>query len=112
MKTHKEDLYKKEQAQLLNKLNDILNLKNNNFIFYELDNDEEKKKKILGLIEDIRKFYRYESYCSVINAKKNKWLVVMRFIFRRNGYSFYTKKYDFMKDNEKIKTVRYAVIKD
>jgi len=105
-------LYKKEREQLLVTLQNIVDIKNDNFIFYDLEHDEDKKDKILALLEDIKKFYRYDNYQSILTAKKNKWFLVMKFIYRKNGYSFYTKKYEVTKNDKKFKTIRYAVIKE
>ena len=109
---NKNILYKQEREQLFVTLQNIIGITNNNFIFYDLEQDEDKKKKILALLDDIKKFYRYDNYHSILTAKKNKWFLVMKFIYRKNGYSFYTKKYEVIKNDNKIKTIRYAVIKE
>ena len=58
----KEELYKKEQVEIIDKIIDILELDEENSItLYELDNDTKKQQKILDLIPNIRKYFKVKS---------------------------------------------------
>jgi len=56
----KKELFKKEQEEILNKINTILGInKDNNTIYlYDIENDETKKEQILALSEDVQKYFK------------------------------------------------------
>jgi hypothetical protein len=69
----KEELYKKEQDEILDKVIDILELDEENSItLYELDNDTEKQQKILNLIPNIRKYFSYKNVVGIANPTQCK----------------------------------------
>ena len=69
----KEHKYKKEQEELLNKLLLILNYNNDyTFYLYDLDNKIELQESIIGLSDDIRKYYP-SSTCMGVNGKECKF---------------------------------------
>ena len=52
----KSELYKKQQEEIVDKIINILDLKNKNtYTLYELDNNLEIQNKIMELITEIRK---------------------------------------------------------
>jgi hypothetical protein len=54
----KSQLYKKEQRDIIDKIINIMGLDDENSVtLYELDNNDEKQKKILDLIPEIRKYF-------------------------------------------------------
>ena len=62
----KEELYKKEQDEILQKIINIIDLdKENSITLYELDIDTEKQNKIIDLIPDIRKYFSFNSIKAV-----------------------------------------------
>ena len=80
----KEHKYKKEQEELLNKLLLILNYNNDyTFYLYDLDNKIELQESIIGLSDDIRKYYP-SSTCMGVNGKecKRPYLSIIRYIIK------------------------------
>lgn len=58
----KSELYKKEQAELIDKTITILDWENKTYItytLYELDNNKEVQKQIIDLIPEIRKWVSF-----------------------------------------------------
>lgn len=58
----KDEIFRNEQLSLSKKIIEILELdENNQMILYLLDNDENKKKQIMDLIPDIRKYFSFHN---------------------------------------------------
>jgi hypothetical protein len=77
----KSELYKDEQIQLSNKIIDILELdENNQVILYFLDNDNEKKDKIMNLIPELRKYFSFSAINGLERTETTKrpWLSIIR----------------------------------
>ena len=49
----KEDKYPVERQDVADRIIKILDLKDNTFILYDVDNDADKQKKIMDLVGDI-----------------------------------------------------------
>jgi hypothetical protein len=95
----KSILYKKEQDELLNKIINILELDNeNSIILYNLDNDKIKQDKILKLIPEIRKYYRFSTIIGASEPTKTKrpYLSIIRQLtkskYKLNSYDYRIKQ--------------------
>lgn len=79
-------LYKNQQETIINKLLEILDINDTNRIFslHKLDNDTIKQEKILGLEDDIKKYFN----CSTWSCFKHKnqinrrWLSFIKYLFK------------------------------
>jgi hypothetical protein len=77
----KSELYKKEQDEIVDKIAKILDLENKTeYTLYELDKNEEIKKKIMELIPEIRKYYAFNNMKAVgePNKRKRPWLSIIK----------------------------------
>jgi hypothetical protein len=77
----KSELYKKEQEEIVDKIIKILDLENKTeYTLYELDKNEEIKKKIMELIPEIRKYYAFNNMKAVgePNKRKRPWLSIIK----------------------------------
>jgi hypothetical protein len=77
----KSELYKKEQEEIVDKIVNILDLKNKTeYTLYELDKNEEIQKKIMDLIPEIRKYYAFNNMKAVGEPGKRKrpWLSIIK----------------------------------
>ena len=77
----KSELYKDEQIKLSNKIIDILELdENNQIILYNLDNDENKINKIIGLTPELRKYFSFRDISGLekTETKKRPYLSIIR----------------------------------
>ena len=109
----KSILYKKEQAELVDKIINILELDNeNSIILYNLDNDKIKQDKILKLIPDIRKYF---SFTSVIGASepdkaKRPYLSIIRQL-TKSKFNMLSCDYRIKEEGkEDIRTKKYLFI--
>jgi hypothetical protein len=105
----KEELYKKEQDEILDKVIDILELDEENSItLYELDNDTEKQQKILNLIPNIRKYFSYKNVVGIANPTqcKRPYYSIIKFL-TKSKYNIYNSDYRIMVDKNKIRTTKY-----
>ena len=103
-------LYKQEQDELVNKIIDILELDNeNSIILYNLDNNQNKKNKILELIPEIRKYYSFSTIIGASEPDKAKrpYLSIIKQItkskYKINSYDYRIKQ----EDKEDIRTKKY-----
>jgi hypothetical protein len=106
----KSELYKKEQNEICDKIITILNIdSNSSFILKELDNDADKKRMILELIPDIRRYFSFSSIIGVADTEKAKrpYMSIIRQICKLK-YNVIGKNYMLRKPNEKdVKTMKY-----
>ena len=110
---HKSKLYAKEQKEIVDKIFEILQLDDKNSITsYELDNDVDKKKKLMDLIPIIRKYHNYNNIKAVSEPDKIKrpWISIIRQI-PKLYYKMISKDCILKKDNKRIRTRRYYFIK-
>lgn len=105
--------YKKEQEELLNKLLEILNYNNNyTFYLYDLDNKIELQESIIGLSDDIKKYYP-SSICTGVNGKncKRPYSSIIRYILKFHNKELYSMDYTLdIEDKKNIRTIKYKII--
>ena len=104
-------LFKKERTEVINKLIEIMELdQENSFYLYDLENNEEKKQKILEQKEDIIKYFK-TGKISAFNKSgcKRPQLNILRNILRQHGYKIESGYSNIIRENKKIKTIRYFV---
>lgn len=105
----KSELYPNEQKDILNQIINILDLDDNNSTtLYELDNDKDKKEKIVELLPKIRKYFSYRNVIGIANPEKCKrpYFSIIKFVTKDN-YNIVNTTHRIKKDNKSIKTVKY-----
>lgn len=83
----KSELYKKEQDEIIEKIVNILDLKNKTeYTLYELDKNEEIQKQIMELIPEIRKWFSFNNMKAVgePNKIKRPWLSIVKHLIKKN----------------------------
>jgi hypothetical protein len=109
----KKDKYQKEQEEIVKRLNDILELddKNNKFVLEELKQDLDKQNKILGLEEDVKRYFTCSNwgYFKGFLNEDTKGICLAKSIFKacnyevnykqkmKNGFKY--TEYNIMKKN-------------
>ena len=85
-KQKKEIKYKKEQEEIIQKMITILDATNKTFIFYDIDNDEEKQQQIYNLIDDIKKYFSSYNIGGLKepNRYKRTWLSIVRQLLKKS----------------------------
>ncbi len=81
----KSELYKKEQEEIVDKIVNILDLKNKpEYTLYELDKNEKIQKQIMELIPEIRKYYSFNRIKAVGEPHKIKrpWLSIIKHLIK------------------------------
>jgi hypothetical protein len=111
----KSELYKKEQEEIVDKIVKILDLENNNIInLCDLDEDNDKQKKIMELIPEIRKYYSFNGIKAVgePNKIKRPWLSIIKHLTKEK-YKLESKEYRFFdeKENRYLRTQKYIFTK-
>jgi len=109
---NKSDLYKEQQSYIVDKLIYILSLdKDNGITLYDLDNNEDIKEKILYLIPEIKKYFRFDCIHGVRNTEtvKRPYLSIIRNIIKLK-YNMVISNYHIKKDNKHIRTKKYIFL--
>lgn len=87
----KVELYDDERKVVLNKMFEILNIdeKNNMFSLHKMDNDKEKQDLIIGLEDDIKKFFLCGEWTCFKkkNTVKRRWLSMIKYVVKDMGYT-------------------------
>jgi hypothetical protein len=106
----KKEKFEKEQLEIVARLNSILGLneKNNKFILEELKGDEEKQKQIIGLEEDVKKYFACRGWAYFNKDVDTKWLSLMRSIYKSTGYEVNYK----LKQKNGEKYIEYSINKN
>ena len=115
MPIKKSILFVKERKDVCDKMLNILQLDDNNsFILCKLEDDEEKKKQIMDLAEDIRKFYVGSEVASlrVGSSLKRKYLNVIRYLLKQNGYKLIASNYRYPVEKGLYKNTRKYKVTD
>jgi len=75
---------KEKQKEVLDKLFTILQINENNktFSLKELDSNEEKQNKILGLEEEIKEAFCYSTWTCFRRDTKRKWLSMIKYVMK------------------------------
>ena len=108
----KSELYEKEQSELVDKIIDILQLDNDNTItLYQLDHDEDKKKKIHDIIPILRKYFSYDAIEGLMNPDKMKrpYLSIIRQITKLK-YKMISRDARIKVNGDVIRTKRYTFV--
>ena len=107
----KSELYAPEQAEIRDRVMDILALDAlNSTTLYELDNNTEKQAKLMALIPEIRKFFSFSEMAGVSEPTqvKRPWLSIINCLLR-NDYTILRCDYRFTHpEHGVIRTKRYV----
>jgi hypothetical protein len=108
----KSELYKKEQHEIIDKIVNILDLKNKTeYTLYELDKNEEIQKKIMDLIPEIRKWFSFNNMKAVGEPSKRKrpWLCIIKQLIKTK-YNIVSKDFQFTENGKYIRTHIYTFV--
>ena len=109
----KIELYLEEQLQIKKNLINILDLNNNDgFILYHIDNDDELKSKIMGLLPKIRTFFSMSKITAISTPEKIKrpYISIIRHMLK-NDYDILSTEHTLRINDKTIRTKRYVFIK-
>lgn len=108
----KSELYQKEQNELVEQIENILDLQNKNkYTLYELDKDKEKQEKIMKLIPEIRKWYSFNAMKAVGEPSRIKrpYLSIIKQLLKTK-YDIQVKDFQFTLEGKYIRTQQYSFI--
>jgi|LakMenE01Jun11ns_1017448.scaffolds.fasta_scaffold9524562_2 hypothetical protein len=107
----KENLFKKERQEVLNKLNNILKITNDNQKFYMCDIDEPKQKQIMDLKNDVKKYFTSKSYNVFVKSDdmERNYLSLIKLIFKEMKIKLTRTPKSITRDGKSIKTACYLL---
>ena len=115
MRIKLSEKYITQREDICNKIITILGLKEDNtFLLCELDEDIEKQNKIMGLKEEIQKYFA----CSTISSFKpnfeckRPYLNIIKSILRKQNYNFVGNDYTIKINNIPKKTIKYIIFRN
>ncbi len=86
------DKYQQERNQVLSQLLEILGIngQNNMFSLHKLDADIDKQGQILGLEDDIKKYFLCGEWTCFKKREtcKRRWLSMIKYVVKDMGYQF------------------------
>jgi hypothetical protein len=111
----REDIYKVERQEVLDKLNKILGITNDNnkFFLWDIDNNDDIKKSILELQTDVEKYFRCSgwNFFSKKIQEDRKYMSLIRSLYKEFNFELYPKTILITRNNQKIKSQQYAILK-
>ncbi len=113
----KKQQFVKEREQIIAQLNNILgiNEKSNTFYLYDVLNSQEIKDKLKELSEEVKKYFKCGSWHYFIASNNNEDvqdIALIRCIYKDEGYVLTTKVKNIIRNNNKVRTVQYYLMKD
>lgn len=114
MRVKLSELYVAEREEICKKIIEILKLdEENSFLLSELDADEEKKKAIMDLKDEIPKYFAVSSLAPYIPGREclRPALCIAKGILRQQGYFFEGKRSSVKFDGGQEKTTKYFVFR-
>ena len=112
----KTEKYRAECEAIVERLRTILELDaDNSFYLCELDGNEEKQRRILELVQEIKVCF-YTSSWTGVKAKNTvrPYLTIVKNVFKNMGYLVLNKRVNISnntnKNGEIIKTTRYYIV--
>jgi hypothetical protein len=115
MRTKLSEKYVNEREDICKKIIEILELNNNTFLLNELDQNIEKRTKLLDLKPEIQRVFE----CSTISAFKpnfpckRPYLNIVRSILRKQSYEISGDDILIKQENGSyLKTMKYKIFRD
>jgi hypothetical protein len=113
----KSERYGKEQEEIGNKIIEILKLdEKQTFLLCDLDEDLEKQQAILGLKDDIQKYFAVSSMTAFHNDRKTKrdYLIIVKGILKQLGYVMEKRDYTLKIEGKGMykRTIQYKIFKE
>lgn len=105
----KEQRYQKEREELIQKINSIIGIDDirNSVYLYDLENNEILKEKLRELSEtEIKKYYKCGTWSYYTRNKKDV-LVLLRNIYKDDGYEITMKQKTIERNNKKMRNTLY-----
>ena len=114
MRVKLSELYPVEREEICNKIIEILQLDaDNSFLLSELDTNEEKQNAIIGLKDEIQKYFAVSAITPFIVGREcaRPALCIAKGILRQQGYFFEGKSYSCKFDGGYEKTTKYFIFR-
>jgi len=111
----KTEKYRAECEAIVERLRTILELDaDNSFYLCELDGNEEKQRRILELVPEIKVCFGCKKWNNIDHEGQNRLFIVnlIKNVFKHENFLFLNKRVQYVAENNETKnTSRYYVIK-
>lgn len=110
----KNELFYEEREQVINKINHILGINNDNNILYlyDLQKDNDKKEKILALSDDVKKYFKAGDWAFFKKEEsKDNYVLLFKSVYKDMGWQLFSSNTTITRDNQKIRTTKYGIVK-
>lgn len=116
-KLTKKQQFMRERNEIINELNNILGITEENkvIILYDIENSEEIKNNVKGLSTRIKKYFKsgnWNFYVKENNGEEALIIGLIRAVYRDEGWNMTKKDILITKNNTKIRTTKYYLIKE
>lgn len=107
----KKEQFSKERSDLIKQLNKIIGIddKKNYVYLYDLEHNEEIKKKIIGLVPTIKKYHKCGAWGYFLEKERggNNPIGLLRSVYKDNDIIITTKNKQIERNNNKIISTVY-----
>jgi hypothetical protein len=108
----KSELYKDKQLDIINKIINILDLKDNCFVMHHMDKDTDKQQEIMDLVPDIKKYFAINNISGIQNQFcERPWLSIAKSLLRKHNYTLLYIPCTTKVDNKTVRTSKYMITK-
>ncbi len=112
----KKMLYRLEREEIIKKINNLLEIteKKNYVYLYDIENNENIKKEINDMSDEIKKYFKvgnWNYYIMKNNGEKPLEIGLIRAVYRDEGWLMTTKETKIERNGEKVRSIIYYLIK-
>ncbi len=110
-KPTKQEFFKKEQEDILNKINNIMgiNESNNVLYLYDIENDSDKRQQVLALLDDIKKYFKASKWYYITSGELENYFLLVKTIYKQMNYDIIGKPCNITRNEKKLKTTKYII---
>lgn len=114
MRVKLSELYPKERDEVCQKIINILQLDDeSSFLLSELDENKDKQNAIIGLKDEILKYFAVSGITAFIPGREcaREALCIVKGILRQQGYIFTGKSCSYKYDGAYVWTMKYHIFR-
>lgn len=110
-KPTKQEFFKKEQEDILNKINNIMgiNESNNVLYLYDIENDSDKRQRVLALLDDIKKYFKASKWYYITSGDLDNYFSLIKSLYRDMKYDILGTACNIIRNEKKIRTTKYII---
>jgi hypothetical protein len=112
----KKEMYREEREEIIKKINLLLEInENKNYVYlYDIENNENIKKKINNMSDEIKKYFKvgnWNYYIMKNNGENPLEIGLIRAVYRDEDIIMTTKEKKIERNGDKVRSIIYYLVK-